>query len=185
MSDKQGLAPDQIKDLFGKYHASREKLDYFLCGIAGALVAYLGQNFSPEKMPSYAAGVTILSLAFLLLAFCCGYFCIRAQNSLTRLNFLEIETSHLIQKMFESMTEYQRREHQGLPLKLTNEMGEPYTLARLQSEKAEKENELLKMRQGMELERISYSKLGRARDALIALGFVALIVAKTLQWKGF
>ena len=40
----------QITDLFSKQHASNEKLDYFMCTVAGALFAYIGQTFSPEKV---------------------------------------------------------------------------------------------------------------------------------------
>jgi hypothetical protein len=58
-------AHDQIKDLFTKQHASNEKLDYFMCSVAGALFAYIGQTFTPEKLPTKCCIVSILSLILL------------------------------------------------------------------------------------------------------------------------
>lgn len=34
--------------LFDKEHTSREKYIYFICGVAGALVAYIGKDFKPS-----------------------------------------------------------------------------------------------------------------------------------------
>jgi hypothetical protein len=39
-------------DLFSKEHAASERFDYFVCGIAGALFAYIGQAYTPHTFGS-------------------------------------------------------------------------------------------------------------------------------------
>lgn len=177
-------AHDQIKDLFTKQHASNEKLDYFMCSVAGALFAYMGQTFAPEKLKIYTCVITIVSLLLLSFAFYCAYRRIQTQNSVTRGNRMEIEACNLIQKMFASITEFEDNERRGLHGNITNEMGEPYTLERLKMEKVEKEKELNEILVTIETDRLSCVSYGAWRDGLLLLGFVAILVAKVFQWLG-
>ena len=176
------LAHDQIKDLFTKQHASNEKLDYFMCSVAGALFAYMGQTFAPEKLQIYTCVTTIVSLLLLSFSFYCAYRRIQTQNAVTRGNRMEIEACNLIQKMFASITEFENNERRGLCGNITNEMGEHYTLERLKMEKAEKEKELNAIRETIEADRLSHISYGVWRDGLLLFGFVAILVAKVFQW---
>jgi hypothetical protein len=54
----------QITDLFSKSHDSNEKFDYFMCSVAGALFAYLGQTFTPEKLSLKCCIATFAALIF-------------------------------------------------------------------------------------------------------------------------
>jgi hypothetical protein len=150
MNGNPNPAHDQIKDLFTKQHASNERLDYFMCGVAGALFAYTGQTFTPEKLSFYACIATIVSLLLLSLSFYCGYRRILAQNSITRSNHKEIATCDLIKTMFERINEYENYEKRGLRGTMTNEMGEPYTLEQLKLEKQGTETFLTQIRENME-----------------------------------
>ncbi len=37
-------------EVYGHYREAEQKLDYFVCGISGALFAYLGQHYIPHKL---------------------------------------------------------------------------------------------------------------------------------------
>lgn len=182
MNGNPNPAHDQIKDLFTKQHASNERLDYFMCGVAGALFAYTGQTFAPEKLSFYACIVTIVSLLLLSLSFYCAYRRIQSQNSVTRGNRMEIETCNLIKTMFERIVEFENNESRGLRGTITNEMGEPYTLDRLKAEKKTEENSLIEIRENILADRSLYIKYGVERDASLIIGFVAILAAKILQW---
>ena len=51
---------------------SRDKFDYFICGVAGALCAYLGQTYVPRKLDFGASSLEPLALVCLMMAFYLG-----------------------------------------------------------------------------------------------------------------
>jgi hypothetical protein len=172
----------QITDLFTKQHASNERLDYFMCSVAGALFAYIGQTFAPENLHIVTNISTIVSLLLLSLAFYCAYRRIQTQNAVTRGNKMEIEACNLIKTMFERIHEFEEKERQGLRGKITNEMGEPYTIERLKTEKLQKEQELQIIREDIEIDRTSHIRYGIWRDRLLLCGFIGILAAKVFQW---
>jgi|GEM_PF-1034553 len=48
---------------------SVEKFDYFVCSVAGALFAYVGQNYTPHKFDSTYSTLMPLALVYLILSF--------------------------------------------------------------------------------------------------------------------
>jgi hypothetical protein len=65
---------------------SEEKLDYFVCGVAGALFAYLGQNYAPRKLEIGVSALEPLALLFLVAAFFVGMKRIETAIILKHLN---------------------------------------------------------------------------------------------------
>jgi hypothetical protein len=55
--------------IFEKEHAARDKYIYFICGVASALVAYIGKDFAPHPTFTLHDKLTIASLVALILAF--------------------------------------------------------------------------------------------------------------------
>jgi len=55
--------------LFEKEHNAREKYIYFICGVAGALIAYLGKDYKPNHPWTTHDTLTISTLGSLILAF--------------------------------------------------------------------------------------------------------------------
>jgi hypothetical protein len=58
--------------LFDKEYQSFQKLDYFLCSIAGALFAYIGQTYVPHKLDNWYHWLMPLALLCLTVSFLCG-----------------------------------------------------------------------------------------------------------------
>jgi hypothetical protein len=48
--------------IFEKEHEAREKYTYFVCGLAGALFAYIGKDYFPDHPLNYSAVFTIGAL---------------------------------------------------------------------------------------------------------------------------
>jgi hypothetical protein len=78
-------------EVYFKYQESAEKLDYFVCGVAGALFAYAGQNFAPRKLDSVISLLEPLALCFLVAAFFTGIKRIEASINLKKLNHIMLD----------------------------------------------------------------------------------------------
>jgi len=65
---------------------SVEKFDYFVCSVAGALFAYVGQNYTPHKLDSTYSVLTPLALVYLILSFGFGFRRIYIANIAKKLN---------------------------------------------------------------------------------------------------
>jgi hypothetical protein len=63
---------DEILTVFEKETAAREKYIYFVCGVAGALFAYIGKDFSPVHPLTCVAILTISAMAALALSLAIG-----------------------------------------------------------------------------------------------------------------
>jgi hypothetical protein len=71
---------DQI-ELYRRGQEAAEKLDYFICGVAGALFAYIGQTYQPHKIEFGITLIEPFSLLCLAAAFLAGLRRIEASNA--------------------------------------------------------------------------------------------------------
>ena len=58
--------------VFEKEHAAREKYIYFVCGLAAALVAYIGKDYFPVRPIDFVGKLTISAMASLTLCLAFG-----------------------------------------------------------------------------------------------------------------
>jgi hypothetical protein len=72
--------------IYEKEHASVQKLDYFLCGFAGALFAYIGQNYTPHKLDNWFYCLMPLALFCLTISLGFGLRRLQISNDVTKLN---------------------------------------------------------------------------------------------------
>jgi len=72
--------------LHEKSLASVEKFDYFLCGFAGALFAYIGQNYTPHKLDSWFYCLIPAALACLTVSLAFGLRRLQISIAVTELN---------------------------------------------------------------------------------------------------
>ena len=61
-------------EVFSKERAAADKFDYYICSVAGALFAYVGQTYTPHKFDS--AYYLITPAALICLTFCFFFGCI-------------------------------------------------------------------------------------------------------------
>src|ERR1035437_1606045 len=82
------------KAIYEREHTSVEKFDYFVCSVAGALFAYIGQTYTPHKLDSLHSVLMPLALLYLTLCFGFGFKRIQLSNIGTKLNkeVIKIET---------------------------------------------------------------------------------------------
>ncbi|HZF02011.1 MAG TPA: hypothetical protein VE344_08965 [Methylomirabilota bacterium] len=72
--------------LHEKSLASVEKFDYFLCGFAGALFAYIGQNYTPHKFDNWFYYLIPLALVCLTVSLAFGLRRLQLSIAITELN---------------------------------------------------------------------------------------------------
>jgi hypothetical protein len=81
---------DQI-ELYRRGHEAAEKLDYFICGVAGALFACIGQNYKPHKIEFGLTLIEPLALVLLAFAFFAGLKRIEMCNAATHINHEQLK----------------------------------------------------------------------------------------------
>ena len=74
-------------ELFARAQESQEKFDYFVCGISGALFAYLGPLYTPRKLAFDASLFEPLALSCFIVSFYMGLKRIEHTTEAKRLNF--------------------------------------------------------------------------------------------------
>jgi hypothetical protein len=58
--------------IYEKEHAARERYVYFICGVSGALLAYIGKDYRPDASWTRHDTLVIVTLASLLVSFLFG-----------------------------------------------------------------------------------------------------------------
>ncbi len=92
-------------DMYGKAHEGSEKFDYFVCGISGALFAYIGQQYTPHKIEFSLSLLEPLSLVFLLLSFYAGLKRIETVNKCTMVNHKILEAAESARNLADQLRE--------------------------------------------------------------------------------
>lgn len=64
--------PDQHNQ-FTLWSEAAQKFDYFMAGLTGALIAFVGQSFSPQRLGWNASTLELLALLLLIAAFWCAF----------------------------------------------------------------------------------------------------------------
>src|ERR1700722_18797475 len=77
---------DKSFELFSKEHAASEKFDYFICSIAGALFAYIGQTYAPHTFDCWYYYLMPGALLLLTVSFLFGLWLIKVSKDITKLN---------------------------------------------------------------------------------------------------
>jgi hypothetical protein len=73
-------------DLYSLERASGEKFDYYICGAAAALFAYIGQTYTPHILDSWFYFLTPVALLALTICFGIGLWSIAISKDITTLN---------------------------------------------------------------------------------------------------
>jgi hypothetical protein len=171
-------AHTQIQDLFSKVHAANDKFDYFICTVAGGLFAYIGENFSPDKLTTGAAAITFIALLFLAISFWCGLKRIQIMTAFNLTNRKLIQCEEMIAKAVFSIKQYTEAQKPGGE----NSLGEYFTVSQLQ----ERRIGMLKNREEIKELLTKHNKYARRfgveRDALLVIGFILLLSGKCYQW---
>jgi hypothetical protein len=161
------------KDLFSREHSSKEKFDYFICSVAGALFAYIGQTYTPHKLDSWFYYLTPLALFLLALSFACGLIRIYVSNDVIKLN-------KYIMRNFEDCISISEELRKGSTT-FTDHAGNVLSRKDLEDKRVLK-NKLIKHDESQIQSRNTIARLlGVGRDLFLTFGFILILGSKILQ----
>ncbi|HWQ90823.1 MAG TPA: hypothetical protein VN673_04070 [Clostridia bacterium] len=150
---------------------AEQKFDYFICGVTGALFAYLGEHFSPRKFEWGVSALEPLALCFLVGAFFVGLKRLQYCYEVKRQNHVMLDTAHnatvLAKALDEAQTVYGNRGQRLAP---------ELVIAEQQEYQRSCEIAESKMRKAI----ITASWASRVRNGLLLMGFIALLLSKLL-----
>jgi hypothetical protein len=161
-------------DAFARAHESLEKFDYFICGVGGALFAYLGQHYLPKKFELGPSAFEPLALVLLATSFFVGLKRVEVINYLMQLNAQMLDAAEQAGGRLQALV-------QGPGPYFNSVGGEVTDRQTVESERVEylqfKEAIEKKLTEG----RAKAIKLYHIRNTFLVLGFVSIFLAKVLQ----
>jgi hypothetical protein len=156
-------------DKFTAWNEAAQKFDYFMAGLVGAIVAFIGQSFVPHRLGFNPSTLEILSLVLLIASFWCAIKRIETYTDFLRLT---LQRDHLEDKAI------QLRADSPIGVLKQIDTGEPVSPNK--RKELERENISLANVAHEELE----SKASKAaryysiRNYLIIAGFVLLLISR-------
>lgn len=119
--------------LFEKEHAAREKYIYFICGVAGALVAYLGKDYTPSHPWTVHDSFLISTLGSLMLAFLFGIGNILAYIRGISINKDVLTAQEENGNFVNAITYRLENKDKGVPISINKKDGKQYTTEEIQA----------------------------------------------------
>ncbi len=161
------------KELFLKEHSSKEKYEYFICTVAGALFAYIAQTYTPHILNSWFYFLMPLALLFLTFSFTSGLIRIFISNDIVKIN-------KDIMHQFEDCVRISDQLAQNF-MTYSDHCGKQYTRKDLEDKRVVK-NELIKLDEGRIQPRMKWARfLAVVRDISLALAFLLILASKIYQ----
>jgi hypothetical protein len=119
--------------LFDKEHAAREKYIYFICGVAGALVAYIGKDYTPSHPWTINDKLNISTLICLTVSFLFGVGRILCYIQGISINKDVLVAQEEIGNFVNALTFRLENKDKGVPISINRKNGKPYTAEEIQA----------------------------------------------------
>jgi hypothetical protein len=155
--------------------AATEKYDYFICGVTGALFAYIAQTYSPQKIGINISSLEPLSLLLLVAAFFTGLMRIQHFNLIGRLNYAFLDATEKVQKIAAKLSSTTADTFHD------EFSGEDFNRQTLLDRRQQYINKATEANVAIEENRRHLIRYGKARDVFLVLGFLTIFSAKVLQ----
>jgi hypothetical protein len=149
------------------------KFDYFLCGVAGALFAYIAQTYTPQKLDNAFSILQFASLLTLALSFYFGVKRIQTANMVTRLNYNEWKAGDAAEKITKALQDAVTFQND-----LTGDVASRKTL---ESERAVHLKEVSECKFHAEKESQKARRFGAMQLYFLLGGFLIILSAKVFQ----
>lgn len=166
------MSAERSDGIHEKWRESTEKFDYFILGVLGALCAYISQSYKPEKLGFNPGTAELLALLILVLAAIIGFRRVEATNLATLIN-------HQILHAYERRGVLASVIHNGPGF--NSQTGQTYTEEYALQEipkMGKKIDQLNSQFRKVQQQAQSHYKV---RNALMLLGFLALLAAKVFS----
>jgi len=164
---------DQSFELFSKEYDANQKFDYFVCSVAGALFAYIGQTYAPHILNSWFYLITPIALLFLTLCFGCGFLVIHEQNYLTKLNTDLLRAHEECARLAQLLEKPDAH--------FMTHLGEQHDRNSIKAQWSGKIVEFKGIRKKAFKNLARAKKLATARNCLLTIGFALILLSKVLQ----
>jgi len=157
-------------------HQSIEKFDYFICGLAGALFAYIGEHYSPRKLDFGISALEPMALFFLASSFLFGLKRIEWNTCVKKVNAAMLDAAEKAGSTIEVLSK-----PRTTGVYINSETGDAYDAEALRRRHA------VYLKQRADLEPTLNKAMRKAnryyeiRDILLLLGFLMIFLAKILQ----
>jgi hypothetical protein len=119
--------------LFDKEHAAREKYIYFICGVASALVAYIGKDFTPNCPWTIYDKFTISTLVCFTVAFLFGIGRILSYIQGISINKDVLTAQEETGNFVNALTYRLENKDNGMPISINKKNGKPYSTEEIQA----------------------------------------------------
>jgi hypothetical protein len=167
-------------ELFSKEHAATEKFDYFMCSIAGALFAYIGQTYTPHVFCSWYFFLMPAALISLTISFLFGLWLIYDTRKITKINkecvSLDEENAHIRSLLNE------RDKLSGLPFKIFHARhGPPNTRDELENIASSNTAKFIEASKNAKQMMNFADKLEWTRNISLGTGFLLVLSSKIIQ----
>jgi hypothetical protein len=169
---------DALLSVNQKEHESVEKYDYFICGMAGALFAYIGQTYTPKRFDCWYSLLTPLALLSLTVCIGCGLRRMHISNIVTKMNKDTLADSLNVIDLHRELKKIVDDENY---ISMEIETGEKLDAKALFKKIDEKR---LKIQDEKTLTRFKIRRancLGTWRNLFLFMGFLLLLASKVLQ----
>ncbi len=170
----------QSYDLFSKEHEADQKFQYYFCTIAGALFAYVVQNYKPHKFDSVYFLLIPLAMLLLTVCFLFGLWLIHKSKIITKLNKEGVSYFEENQNIMTKLSETDKVTNRPYET-FTNMFGTidtRHTLMQLMQKNAA---EAEKSNRSAKAEMNCADKIESVRNWTLAFGFLLIFVAKIVQ----
>ena len=171
--------------VFEKEHSAREKYIYFICGLASALVAYIGKDYFPAHPFTWAEYLTLAALLLFFACFVSGCVYIIIFIKVTNLNRDALVIEEEIANIYRNLVLLDADEMLNQPRNIFRNLqtGKKYSLIN----KQELEDDVDKLKQKKDETRARMKVFDCKIDSwfiaahcCLGLGFILMIIAKLI-----
>ncbi|MGA9452103.1 MAG: hypothetical protein WBW41_12260 [Verrucomicrobiia bacterium] len=164
--------------LFDKEHTAREKYIYFICGVASALVAYLGKDYTPSHPWTIHDKLNISTLICLVVSFLFGVGRILCYIQGISINKDVLVAQEEIGNFVNALTYRLENKDKGVPISINKKNGKPYSTEEIQARivelTASSETDSTRMKKRFKFSQILFVIC----HVFLILGFILMICAK-------
>jgi hypothetical protein len=153
---------------------SQQKLEYFVCGLAGAVFAYEAQHFTPQKIESIFVALEPLAMLLLLAALIIGLVRLSYDNSFMSMNAQMLHAAERAGKLTEALS-------RGGGTSFNAQSGEMHNAATLLQGRETAITEREGRQAALDRAKPKLVWLFHVRNVCLCLGFVLLLAARMVQ----
>jgi hypothetical protein len=167
------MITDSDSKIFESWREASQKFDYFVAGLIGALVAFIGQSFKPVQIGINPGTLELFSLLILVMSFLASFKRIESNTECLRLAF---ELNRLEDQVVGLLTTKESR-----TIAYSTQTGQPMTDVERETKIESLQTQYKVKNQSLNNSSNWAHRYYHWRNYLLIFGFVLLLVARVLK----